>query len=151
VPLVGTPATNRTRTPRKRISSLETGIAAVRQPQDSGPVSPGRRLLCCYLGRVGPSFHFRSFLTLRLLHRCQIISSVFCKLCYNYILHRSRKQARTRSSGGHASAVYCWPTASFLDVDPHRLGHVWRTHREIDATGSNFADLRAGQYQRNPL
>jgi hypothetical protein len=42
-------------------------------------------------------------------------------------------------------------TASFSDVDPHRIGHVWRTYREIDATGSSFADLRAGQDQRNPL
>src|SRR5215203_2502287 len=26
-------------------------------------------------------------------------------------------------------------TASFSDVDPHRKWHVWRTHRESDATG----------------
>src|SRR5215217_6289592 len=42
-------------------------------------------------------------------------------------------------------------TASFSDVDPHRIGYVWWTHREIDATGSNIADPRAGQDQRNPL
>src|SRR5215203_2195614 len=42
-------------------------------------------------------------------------------------------------------------TASFSDVDPHRIGYVWWTHREIDATGSDFADLRTGHYQRNTL
>jgi hypothetical protein len=100
MPLVSTPATNRSRTLRKRISSKETGIAAIRQPQDSRLVCPGRRILCCYLGRVSLSSHYRSFLRPWLLHRCQTISLVSCKLCYNYILQRSRKQAHARPLSG---------------------------------------------------
>ena len=98
MPLVSTPATNRARTLRKRIPSLETGIAAVRQPQDSRPVYPGRRLLCCYLGRVSLSFHHRSFLRPWPFHQCQtrFLSLVFCRLCYNCILRRPRKQGHAR-------------------------------------------------------
>src|SRR5215203_2976315 len=51
----------------------------------------------------------------------------------------------------YALSLTCGLTASFSDVDPHRKWHVWRTHRESDATGFNFADVRAGQDQRNPL
>jgi len=101
-PLVSIPATNRVRTLRKRISSKETGIAAVRQPQDSRPVYPCRRLLCSRLGRVGLSFHFRSFLRPWQFHQCQtrFLFLVFCRLCYNYRLQRSIKQAHVRPPDG---------------------------------------------------
>ena len=94
MPLVSTPATNRARTLRKRISSLETGIAAIRQPQDSRPISPCRRLLCCYLGRVSLSFHHRSFLRPWLLHRCQTISLVFVNYV-TIIYYRVRENKHT--------------------------------------------------------
>ena len=61
-PLVSTPATDRACTPRKDISSLQTGIAAVRQAYDGRPVRPRRRLLGCFLGSVGLSCHLYSFL-----------------------------------------------------------------------------------------
>lgn len=80
-----------------------------------------------------------SFLRPWLLYRCQTISLVFCKLCYNYILQRSRKQAQARplsgssdqtldggsegvvSSGGptgHESTVHqeCWPVLVICDA-----------------------------------
>src|SRR5687767_8290137 len=53
-PPVSAPATNRARTLRKGISSLETGIAAVRQAYNGRPVRSRRCLLGCFLGRVGP-------------------------------------------------------------------------------------------------
>jgi hypothetical protein len=144
MPLVSTPATNRARTLRKRISSLETGIAAIRQPQDSRPISPCRRLLCCYLGRVSLSFHHRSFLRPWLLHRCQTISLVFCKLCYNYILQSSRKQAHVRPPGVSPERISrpmggLWSpgraTASLL-----RVGFTVRGHaRGVNDDGFLFA------------
>ena len=70
-PPVSAPATNRARTLRKGISSLETGIAAIWQAYDGRPVRSRRRLLGCHLGGVGPSFHFRSFLRSWLFHQCQ--------------------------------------------------------------------------------
>src|SRR5215211_2952128 len=117
-PLVSTPATNCARTLRKGISSLETGIAAVRQAHDGRPVSPRRRLLSCYLGRVGLSFHFRSFLLPWLLHQCQMIFLVFCTIYYNYILRRSRKQVHARLPSGSPDREYALPRvrASFSNV-----------------------------------
>jgi hypothetical protein len=56
-PLVSTPATNRARTPWKDISSMETGIAAVRQSYDGRPVRPRRRLLGFILGGIGLGLH----------------------------------------------------------------------------------------------
>src|SRR5687767_2703776 len=52
-PLVIAPATYRTRTLRKDISSMETGIAAVRQAYDGRPVRPRCSLLRFLLGGVG--------------------------------------------------------------------------------------------------
>src|SRR5215211_1872849 len=71
-PPVSAPATNRARTLRKGISSLETGIAAVRQAYDGRPVRSRRRLLGCFLGGVGPSFHFRSFHWSWLFHNARL-------------------------------------------------------------------------------
>ena len=80
-PPVSAPATNRACTLRKGISSLETGIAAVRQAYDGRPVRSRRCLLGCFLGRVGPSFHFRSFLQPWLFHQCQtrFLFLTFCR------------------------------------------------------------------------
>ena len=101
-PPVSAPATNRARTLRKGISSLETGIAAVRQAYDGRPVRSRRRLLGCFFGRVGPGFHFRSFLRPWLFHQCQtrFLFLTFCRLCYYYKLRRSRRQAHPRLPGG---------------------------------------------------
>ena len=101
-PPVSAPATNRARTLRKGISSLETGIAAVRQAYDGRPVRSRRRLLGCFLGGVGPSLHFRSFLRLWLFHQCQtrILFLTFCRKCYYYIPRRPRKQGHARVPGG---------------------------------------------------
>src|SRR5215207_3007532 len=86
-PPVSTPATNRTCTLRKSISSLETGVASVRQAYDGRPVRSRRRLLGCFLGPVGPSLHFRSFLRPWLFHQCQprFLFLTFCRYCYYYI------------------------------------------------------------------
>jgi hypothetical protein len=80
-PPVSTPATNRARTLRKGISSLQTGIAAIRQAYDGRPVRSRRCLLGCFLGRVGPRFHFRSFLRPWLFHQCQtrFLFLTFCR------------------------------------------------------------------------
>ena len=80
-PPVSAPATNRACTLRKGISSLETGIAAVRQAYDGRPVRSNRGLLGFLLGRVGPSFHFRSFLRPWLFRQCQtrFLFLTFCK------------------------------------------------------------------------
>jgi hypothetical protein len=80
-PPVSAPATNRACTLRKGISSLETGIAAVRQAYDGRPVVPRCRLLGFLLAGVGPSFHFRSFLRPWLFHQCQtrFLFLTFCK------------------------------------------------------------------------
>src|SRR5215207_623012 len=59
-PLVSAPATNRVRTLRKDISSLETPIAAVRQPYDGRPVVPRCRLLRFLFGGVGLDLHLYS-------------------------------------------------------------------------------------------
>ena len=101
-PPVSAPATNRACTLRKGISSLETGIAAVRQAYDGRPVRSRRCLLGCFLGRVGPSFHFRSFLRPWLFHQCQtrFIFLTFCRRYYNYRPRRPRKQGHSRLPGG---------------------------------------------------
>jgi hypothetical protein len=80
-PPVSTPATNRACTLRKGISSLETPIAAVRQAYDGRPVRSRRCLLGCFLGRVGPSSHFRSFLRPWLFHQGQtrFLFLTFCR------------------------------------------------------------------------
>ena len=80
-PPVSTPVTNRARTLRKGISSLETGIAAVRQAYDGRPVRSRRCLLRFPLGGVGPSFHYRSFLRRWLFHQCQtrFLFLTFCR------------------------------------------------------------------------
>src|SRR5829696_9246044 len=59
-PLVHPPATNRARTLRKDISSLDTGVATVRQAYDGRPVRPRCRLLCRCLGGVGHGLHLYS-------------------------------------------------------------------------------------------
>src|SRR5215208_5496848 len=60
-PPVGPPATNRARTLRKGISSLETAIAAVRQAYDGRSVGPRCRLLRPRLGSVSLGLHLYSF------------------------------------------------------------------------------------------
>src|SRR5215208_869657 len=80
-PPVSTPAANRACTLRKGISSLETAIAAVGQAYNGRPVVPRRCLLGCFPSRVGPSFHFRSFLRPWLFHQCQtrFLFLTFCR------------------------------------------------------------------------
>src|SRR5215213_10296330 len=59
-PPVSAPATNRARTLRKDISSLETPIAAVRQAYNGRPVRPCCRLLCFLFGSVCLGLHLHS-------------------------------------------------------------------------------------------
>src|SRR5215212_7750356 len=59
-PPVSAPATNRACTLRKGISSLETGVAAVRQAYNGRPVVPRCRLRGCHLGGVGLGLHLYS-------------------------------------------------------------------------------------------
>src|SRR5215218_1168266 len=70
VPPVSAPATNRPRTLRKGISSLETSIAAVRQAYNGRPVRSRRCLLGCQLGGVGLGLHLYSLPWARLPHQC---------------------------------------------------------------------------------
>src|SRR5215213_8625861 len=67
-PPVSAPATNRARTLRKGIASLQIGVAAVGQPHNGRPVSPRCRLLGLRLGGVGLGLHLYSFPSLWLLH-----------------------------------------------------------------------------------
>ena len=60
-PLVSAPATNRVRTLRKDISSMETPIATVGQAYDGRPVVLRCRLLRFLLGGVGLALHLYSF------------------------------------------------------------------------------------------
>src|SRR5215210_7221208 len=69
-PPVGAPATNRAHTPRKFVSSLQTGVAAVRQAHDGRPVRPRRRLRFL-LGGVGLGLHLYFLPWVWPLHRCQ--------------------------------------------------------------------------------
>ena len=121
-PPVSAPATNRARTLRKGISSLETGIAAVRQAYDGRPVRSRRRLLGCFFGRVGPGFHFRSFLRPWLFHQCQtrFLFLTFCRYCYYYIPRRSRKQGHPRLPGGSPD----------LFLNGNSTGHERTPHQE---------------------
>ena len=69
-PPVSAPATNRTCTLRKDISSLETGIAAVRQAYDGRSVRPRCCVLRSRFGRVGLGLHpFTPFLLVAACHR----------------------------------------------------------------------------------
>jgi len=121
-PPVSTPATNRTCTLRKSISSLETGVASVRQAYDGRPVRSRRRLLGCFLGRVGPSFHFRSFLRPWPFHQCQtrFLFLTFCRWCYYYIPRRSRKQGHPRVPSGSPG----------LFLNGNSTGHESTPHQE---------------------
>src|SRR5215210_7671661 len=121
-PPVSTPATNRARTLRKSISSLETGIAPVWQAYNGRPVRSRRRLLGCFLGRVGPSLHFRSFLRPWLFHQFQtrFLFLTFCRLCYYYIPRRSRKQGHPRLRSGSPD----------LFLNGNSTGHESTPHQE---------------------
>jgi hypothetical protein len=99
-PPVGTPATNRACTPRKGKSIVETGVAAVRQPQNGRPVSPSRRLLRFHLGGVGLHYHLRLLLRQWHLHRCRFVFSVCCIYCYNCTPRRPRGQVHARLPSG---------------------------------------------------
>src|SRR5215217_4828543 len=66
-PPVSAPATNRARTLRKGISSMETGIAAVRQAYNGSSVRPRCRLLRSRLGGVSLGLHLYSLPQLCLL------------------------------------------------------------------------------------
>src|SRR5215211_5390753 len=108
-PPVSAPATNRARTLRKGISSLETGIAAVGQAYDGRPVRSRRRLLGCFLGGVGLGLHLYS---LPLGCGCLIdarlpATLVFCIIYYNYTTRRSTEQNR------------CLPSVLFLRALHH--------------------------------
>ena len=98
-PSVGAPATDRARTPRKDVSSLNAGIASVRQAYDGRPVSPRGRLLRCYLCRVGPSVHYRSSLRPRPLpqYRVRFLFLVFCQKYYNRIVHHEGREPKPAS------------------------------------------------------
>jgi hypothetical protein len=95
-PLVSAPATNRVRTLRQDISSLETPIAAVRQAYDGRPVRPRCRLLRFLLGGVGLGLHLYSLpLGCGCLIKARLPPSlVFCIIYYNYTTRRSTKQNR---------------------------------------------------------
>jgi hypothetical protein len=82
-PPVSAPATNRARTLRKDISSLQTGVAAVRQAYDGRPVRSRRRLLRFPLGGVGHSLHLYSLPWVRLPHRCQ--AATLSSILYNLL------------------------------------------------------------------
>jgi len=71
VPPASAPATNRACTLRKGISSLETGVAAVRQAYNGRPVVPRCRLLGFLFGGVGLGLHLYSLPWVWLPHRCQ--------------------------------------------------------------------------------
>src|SRR5215212_8833401 len=60
-PPVSAPATDRARALRKDIPTLETGITAVRQAYDGGPVRPRCRLLRFLFGGVGLGLQLHSF------------------------------------------------------------------------------------------
>jgi len=82
-PLVHPPATNRARTLRKDISSLETGIAAVRQAYDGRPVRPRCRLLRLLFGGVGLGLHLYSLPWVWPHHRCQV--ATLSSILYNIL------------------------------------------------------------------
>jgi hypothetical protein len=96
-PPVGAPATDCARTLREDISSLKAGIASVRQAYDGRPVRPRSRLLRCYLCRVGPRFHNRSFLRPWPLPQCRarFLFLVFCGKCYNRIVHHKSRETKS--------------------------------------------------------
>src|SRR5215208_1521619 len=111
VPPVSAPATNRACTLRKGISSLEAGIAAVRQAYDGRPVVPRCRLLGFLFGGVGLGLHLYS---LPLGCGCLInarlpLALVFCIIYYNHTTRRATKQNR------------CLPSALFLRALHHRV------------------------------
>src|SRR5215213_4548853 len=83
VPPVSAPSTNRARTLRKGISSLETGIASVRQAYDGRPVVPRRCLLRCHLCRVGLGLHLYSLLWVWPPYRCQ--AATLSSILYNIL------------------------------------------------------------------
>jgi hypothetical protein len=97
-PLVSAPATNRVRTLRQDISSLETPIAAVGQAYDGRPVRPRCRLLRFLLGGVGLGLHLYSLpLGCGCLIKARLPPSlVFCIIYYNYTTRRVRGVAMLR-------------------------------------------------------
>src|SRR5215210_5987231 len=68
-PPVITPATDRTRSLRKDISSMETPIATVGQAYDGRPIRPRCRLLRFLFGGVGLGLHLYSLPWVWLPHR----------------------------------------------------------------------------------
>src|ERR671921_355909 len=85
-PPVSAPATNRARTLRKDISSMETSIATVRQAYDGRPVGPRCRLLRFLLGGVGLGCHLSSLPWGWLPHQCQAatLPSILYKILQLY-------------------------------------------------------------------
>src|SRR5215213_9385169 len=70
-PPVSAPTTDRARALRKDIPTLKTGITAVRQAYDGGPVGPRCRLLRFLLGGEGLGLHHYSLRWGWLPHQCQ--------------------------------------------------------------------------------
>src|SRR5215212_9949329 len=98
-PPVSAPATNRARTLRKGISSLETGVAAVRKAYNGRPVRPRCRLLRSLFGGVGLGLHPYSLPWGWLPHRYQAVavSSILCKILQLY--HREGSEEATLRLG----------------------------------------------------
>jgi hypothetical protein len=96
-PLVSAPATNRARTLRKDISSLDTGVATVRQAYNGRPVRPGCRLLRFFFGGVCLGLHLYFLPWVWLPHQCQAPPSLaVCIIYYNYTTRRAQGVATLR-------------------------------------------------------
>jgi hypothetical protein len=97
-PLVHPPATNRARTLRKDISSLDTGVATARQAYNGRPVRPRCRLLRFLFGGVGLGLHVNSLPWVWLPHQCQ--AATLSRILYN-ILQLYHQEG---SGGGNVAA-----------------------------------------------
>ena len=97
-PPVSGPTTNRARTLRKDISSLETGIAAIRQAYDGRPVRPRCRLLRFLFGGVGLGLHLYFLPWVWLPHQYQ--AATLSSILYN-ILQSYHQEG---SGGGNVAA-----------------------------------------------
>jgi hypothetical protein len=82
-PLVHPPATNRARTLRKDISSLDTGVATARQAYNGRPVRPRCRPLRFLFGGVGLGLHVNSLPWVWLPHQYQ--AATLSSILYNIL------------------------------------------------------------------
>src|SRR5215213_189075 len=114
-PPASAPSTNRARTLRKDISSMETPIAAVRQAYDGRSVRSRCRLFRFLFGCVGLGLH-RYFLPwVWLPHQCQ--AATHSGILYNILQLYYQEEGRGRS----AKQNRCLPRVLFLRALPHRV------------------------------